>query len=91
MGRILFQQGYFDEALSCLKRALKNAKANVRKEILFNDLGYIYLSLGQLKKATESFRKNKLILDTTNFIMKNFIKLMSFNFPLLYKKKFKKI
>ena len=58
MGRILFQQGYFDEALSCLKRALKNAKANVKKEILFNDLGYIYLSLGQLKKAAESFKQS---------------------------------
>ena len=58
MGRILFQQGYFDEALSCLKRALKNAKVNTGKEILFNDLGYIYLSLGQLKKAAESFKQS---------------------------------
>ena len=30
----------------------------MRKEILFNDLGYIYLSLGQLKKAAESFKQS---------------------------------
>ena len=54
LGIVYNNLGRYDEAVIAFKEAEKNW---ITQE-LYNDLGYAYLKLGDLKKAGESFQKN---------------------------------